>query len=175
VIQLTFGQHQLEGRIVVLKSPLAVLDSAATSGGTCDSDQAAGRLVPERKVRRLTGTVIKACVVASIIVQDTLLLRLSLIKPSLRGALTADHRTHTAKIRVQDAAKAADHEDQPLKSSGGQSGWSMLSPVGAAPCLAGSETISVQSVAAAGGRAHAGHRGFEFLSVHPAVPQLPHL
>lgn len=41
VVQLTFGHHQMEGKVVGLKKPLAILDSANSSPGGAS---------PERKI-----------------------------------------------------------------------------------------------------------------------------
>lgn len=56
MIQLTFGQHRLEGKVVTLKSPLAVLDAPTCSGGDrgCGTSQnPSGENKTERKVQFL--------------------------------------------------------------------------------------------------------------------------
>lgn len=56
MIQLTFGQHRLEGKVVTLKSPLAVLDAPTCSGddGSCGASQEPfGEEKTQRKVQVL--------------------------------------------------------------------------------------------------------------------------
>lgn len=48
VVRLTFGQHQLEGKLVTLKSPLAILDAPIGSKSGADPLHT---VVSERKVR----------------------------------------------------------------------------------------------------------------------------